>query len=893
MISNLWLKNKYFYSHKKIGITFYNLNEYNDFKILLSQNYSTFEITNQNIENLDITNLSHDQIIFINLNSLNDYILHKIEKLYELYYYLYFNNFLFCNYIENFSKLLSQSETYDLDIHFNLPIISKKLYLSQIITIIYNSTITKVEQYYLPNYLNIFLNFLEVNNYSFEFKYDKNYQLKITIGEKTYLINFERFKLKNQNNIFQLTPENIHTIINNTISLEQFLNFGNKTINIPRDLDERQNQAATIINGPVRVLAPAGAGKTKTLISRILNLIDNGIHPSEILVLAFNKKAADEIRERLSKYNIQSKNTLWNECVCVKTFHALGYEIIRDTLNWKLDLDNSTTVQKSIITKALLNSNNIPAYKINSYVENFIQIVEEIHSKLKQFNPDETIKVNNHVFSLTKFFEKYNELQESLKYFSFEDMVYLSCKILIQNKEYREKLQNKFTYIFVDEFQDLNDSQFFLLSILSKPSDNIFVVGDDDQMIYSWRYANLEYILDFKKFYPISNTVILNTNYRCAKIIVDYANRLITKNEKRIEKNILPFHNSEDGNLITIFSSSIWEQAKNITNKIIELKENLNLKWNDFSILYRYHAFAFPLSMYMKNLQIPHTNIDISLLLNTNPINDLKAYLTLILHPEYTLPKDFERILFRPLKYLSHNTIFNIKNFELFQEYISENPKDNKILKDFKDNIKKISHLVEQKKPTKEILKKLDELFGFKEFYTSQFKLLKADEAPDNIIFDVLVDLSESTPNIFDFYNFINNPQTQENDTNKSLSNDDEITFSTIHSTKGNEYKYVVIFNFIKDKFKNKEQLEEERRLSYVALTRAKNLAIISTNKENYSIFLPEILHNPKYYGLSHKQLKNQLLQLKLKNKISSSIDINKEISQIEEEIKIRELLNN
>lgn len=887
---NNYFDNFNFYSAKKFGFVFkdpalIDILENN----LKNHNFQLFKLKYDDT-NIDPSIFTQsDSAFLLNLKDISKFNENQYTSLFHLIYKLHFNNCLYYTFIDDFSKLNCLNEISNLSITQHLKKILGLYHLENSFQLIkdYNILFEENTSYLLPSPVITFINFLDVNSINYKFNFTNDYILEITLNNQTYYIDYVRYKKFINPSIIQFISSNLKTIQNSLVDLTSFLeNFNIEVENF--NLDVFQSQAANSLNGPIRVLAPAGAGKTKTLISRILNLLKNGIKPSEIVVLAFNKKAANEIIERLNSYNIQSSNSLWSKNICVKTFHSFGYEVIRDILNWPLDLENAHQNQRNLIKSTLRAVSDIPANKIDTYVENFVYEVNKIKSQIKQISPNNTVSISGHTFDLHKFYTKYEELVEAHKFYNFDDMIFLALKLLFKHNDYREKLKNKLTYYLVDEFQDLNDSQFNLLYLLAKPNDNIFVVGDDDQMIYSWRGAQLEYILHFEKYYPLNTTIILKYNYRCAKEIVISANRLIKCNKNRIDKDITPAEFAEVGLIDVHFSQSIWKQAIDVTNIIQKIKKENNLSWSDFAILFRYHAYAFPIAIYMDKNNIPHTNVNYNALLKSAPVSDILSYLTVIIYPEFANYKDFERILFRPLKYIKHSTIFSIKDINTFYNYKSDYENDNKNLNEFRNKIKGLQKLV-NKKNSKEILKLLNETFELKKFYSEQFKVLEVDEAPDTIIFDVLVDISEDFPDIKDFYEFLNKPNIEFE--NQSTSTQNSIIFTTIHSTKGNEYKNVILFNFVKEKYSTVDNKEEERRLAYVAITRGKQRTIISTNENNFSVFLEEIFKNPDYKGLNTLQLEKKLLELKTKKLFGLSDNLENTIKNIEKEILFRKQL--
>ncbi len=638
---------------------------------------------------------------------------------------------------------------------------------------------------------------------------------------------------------------------------------------IDKDLDESQKSPLNHIAGPCRVLAPAGSGKTKTLVNRISNLINQGIDESKILALAFNKKAADEMTKRLDERDIKVSKKIKQEGVAVKTFHSFGYEIINEYLKWRFVGERETLETRNLLRKAFTLFVDIPGYKINDAIDKMLEALRRAKMELVPIE-DVTVEIDDKIYPFQDIFYKYLELQRNNSFFNFDDMIYLTLRILLDNGIARKTLQNRFQYILVDEFQDLTEAQILLMQILSLPFNNLFIVGDDDQMIYGWRGAKTTHIINFPIRYRTSKDFTLSTNYRCTKKVVKHSTWLINYNKNRVPKDIKPRINAEQGELTIKISENIYEQAIEATEWIKSNQKTKKQNWKDFAILYRYHEYQYPIAMILDSYQIPHSPVNSFKLFLKNPGKDLYAYLTVLLHPEDAKKEDFERILKKPNKYFSNDLISNAIDWDSFielWEIPSEEWRRVKI-KDFIDKIVDIkSELKYSLNSPEKLVQEIFDVFSFKEYYKDEAKVVnEVEKAGDDIIIDVIISVSKLFKSTDDFYSqvykAINEPYESLNPFETKGNN--EVHLTTIHSTKGNEYPNVVYFNLSEaENNLSDSELEEERRVCYVGVTRAIKNILITTTQDKYSKYLLELIRNPLYKSVSNIQLNNLFSQAK------------------------------
>ena len=364
-------------------------------------------------------------------------------------------------------------------------------------------------------------------------------------------------------------------------------------------LDPHQDRAARHLEGPIRVLAPAGSGKTRTLTARITRMIAGGIPAERILALAFNTKAAEEMTNRLS--------TRAAEKVQTRTFHSIGYEIVREMGGWRYDSANEQRVSElaeSVVREHL----TLPTHpgERRRLIASALSVLAQGKSRLTPYREMAVIHGEDEQ-QLGETFREWVAAQRSQYLLSFTDMIYFALCGLAEDSALRRRWQSRFDFILVDEFQDLNAAQMLLLRILALPQNNLFVVGDDDQLIYAWRGAEERHILDFETLYPGAESVVLATNYRSGKRIVRHGRWLIEHNPERVEKDIRPSGSAELGQVEITLEETPDGQARAAVDWIRRIKDAESLEWSDFGLLFRINKDAKRLERALAAAGIPYT----------------------------------------------------------------------------------------------------------------------------------------------------------------------------------------------------------------------------------------------------------------------------------------------
>jgi DNA helicase-2/ATP-dependent DNA helicase PcrA len=635
---------------------------------------------------------------------------------------------------------------------------------------------------------------------------------------------------------------------------------------VDNDLDSSQQAAATSINGPIRVLAPAGSGKTKTLVNRILHMLNQGIPAEKILALAFNKKARDEMQDRLSRRGVEG--------IEVRTFHSLGYEIVREGLGWSFQGSSSKKTSKALMKSAILEHTELPPLRNKDPLDAFLAGLRRAKMELPAL-ATVTIEYGDRIYPLESIFYSYIKKQLDTNFLDFDDMIYLAIRVLMENNSMRSVYQFRFEYVLVDEFQDLNEAQLLLLQIIALPENNIFAVGDDDQMIYGFRGADVKHILQFDKRFPIASNHVLNTNYRSSQMIVRHSGWLINHNTDRIPKNIQPRKNAQLGKFEVSGHASLYEQADYAAKWLARHKQEHNLHWRDYAILYRSNAYQFPIGVMLDTLNIPHAPLSGQHLFQTTVGTDVYSYLKIILFPREASVTDFEQILKRPNKYFTNQLIAQARNWNAFRR-LADAPNlrtwEQEKLTDFIQRVEMASRQARASNiSSADFMKLLGTEFGLGDFYKDQSrKSDDLDQASDEVLFDVIIALAENFKTPLEFYQYMckslddsNGDEEnggEERVPKKRDHEENEVYLSTIHKAKGKEFQNVIYFNLSQAEHTSQKAqfVEEERRVAYVGATRAKDDLLITFSATKPSDFLAEISLDPKFKILTNEELKQK-----------------------------------
>lgn len=603
-------------------------------------------------------------------------------------------------------------------------------------------------------------------------------------------------------------------------------------------LNAAQKEAVTTTEGPVMVMAGAGSGKTKVLTTRIAYLISElGIPSSQILAVTFTNKAAREMKERIEKMLDIETKYMW-----VSTFHSFCTRLLRMEIEALDGYTRSFNIiddeDSNKIVKDLMKEEQIDEYKPKE--------IRNLISKNKNFTD---FKIDdphlNDIF--TTIDDKYNKYLKANNLLDFDDLIIKTIELFKKNPTILEKYQNKFQYVLVDEFQDTNTLQYNLMFMLSARYHNIFVVGDDFQSIYSFRGAKIENINRFRNNFLEHKLILLEENYRSTNQILELANSIIKHNPNQIKK--VMYTNNTDGQLPFYYhADSSYDEVMFVIDKIKELT-TAGDNYNDFAILYRANYITRNFEDMLIRYQIPYKIYGGLSFFARKEIKDMVAYLRVLVHPEDNF--SFRRIINEPkrkigptlLEKLAEQAQMNdISLFECIDIYNMSSGMGVAALKSFKDmmisikaqlnNIKLIDivDILLRETGYEEALKKDEDTYADRIGNIKEFKsvLKEADEFYDGDNIDklelLLSDLALKTDN-----------------DNDDIENDNCIRLSTYHQVKGLEFKNVFMVAMEEEIFPSMNcrepyEIEEERRVCYVGITRAKKKLYI-TNAESRFLF--------------------------------------------------------
>ena len=592
------------------------------------------------------------------------------------------------------------------------------------------------------------------------------------------------------------------------------------------DLNEQQMKAVKVVSGPSLILAGAGSGKTRVLTSKIAYLVSEcGISPSTILAITFTNKAAKEMKERVINYLGSIAYSIQ-----ISTFHSFGLLIIKENCNELgysdnftiLDSDDSLTVIKKIMKDL-----NIDQHCYNpKAIKNAISSSKNELIDSKMYEKFANNDFNNIVYEVYKKYDEKLKINNSL---DFDDLLLLPIKLFREKPNILEKYQDRYQYVLIDEYQDTNEAQYKLSRMISMKYNNICVVGDESQAIYSWRGANYKNILNFEKDYKNAEVILLEKNYRSTKTILNAANSVIKNNTERKDKNL--WTDNEEGDKIHYYKArDEKDEAKYVVNKIEELLKN-GVDKKDIAVLYRTNAQSRNVEEVLLERNIPYKVIGSFYFYNRKEIKDLIAYLKVIYNPNDDT--NLLRIINVPKRGIGLKTIeklTNEANDKLTSIYnVIE---DEKVLK-FKELIDYFIKVKENLSLT-ELVDEILDKSGMKEELESE-KDLESEVRLENLNeFKSITKSFEESIGIVSLEGFLNEISLV-SDVEEYKNNPDTITLMTVHSAKGLEFNDVFIIGMEEgifphcNSFFEQNGVEEERRLCYVALTRAKkNLWIVS-----------------------------------------------------------------
>ena len=592
-------------------------------------------------------------------------------------------------------------------------------------------------------------------------------------------------------------------------------------------LNKEQLMAVKHIDGPMLVLAGAGSGKTRVLTNRIAYLIENGVRIENILAITFTNKAAKEMKDRVMKLiGMDAKS------IQISTFHSLGLRIIKENyarLGYKsnfviLDSDDTLTVVKKIMKDLNLNPKFYNARDIRNKISS---------AKNEMMGPQEYAKVEFDR-NIIAVYESYNNKLLINNSVDFDDLLILPIKLFRMYPDVLKYYQDKYKYVLIDEYQDTNEAQYIFTKMLCNNHKNIFVVGDNDQAIYAFRGANYKNILNFEKDYPNAKVILLEENYRSTQNILDAANSVIKHNKMRKDKNL--WCNNDIGSKVKyIKTDSDKEECEYVSNKIKELHDS-GISYEDMAILYRTNAQSRLIEEEMLKNGIPYRIVGSFYFYNRKEIKDLLCYLRLINNHDDDV--SLLRVINTPKRGIGDKTIEALTNkANLNKTSLFEAIDGGKELA-FKNLILKMEQECENITLTDMVELVLKES-GLREELVNE-KSLEAEIRLENLEeFKSITKGYEEEYGVISLTDFLNEVSLV-SDISEHQDSNNKVSLMTIHAVKGLEFDNVFIVGMEEGIFPHYNSInegtlaaiEEERRLCYVAITRAKkNLWMLNARK--------------------------------------------------------------
>jgi len=605
-------------------------------------------------------------------------------------------------------------------------------------------------------------------------------------------------------------------------------------------LNPEQKDAVLHTEGPLLILAGAGSGKTRVLTHRIAYMIEeNGVNPWNILAITFTNKAAKEMRARVGDL-IGSTKDMW---IC--TFHAACARILRKDIERLSDYKKNFVIfdtkdQEAVVKECLkelnLNEKNFPFKSVSATISNAKNMLEDPARFAQKSMQDIRLRKMSDIYTLyQKKLKKNNALD-------FDDILFKTVELLANNPDILEYYQNKFKYILIDEYQDTNYCQYKLVSFLARKHKNLCVVGDDDQSIYSWRGADIGNILNFEKDFPSAKVIKLEQNYRSTQTILDAANAVIKNNFGRKSKKLWT-ENEVGGSILFYNALDEWGEANFIASEIKRMEVTNGKKLNEFSVLYRTNAQSRVIEEAFMSSGIPYKIIGGFKFYDRKEVKDVIGYLRLIQNPYEDI--SLKRVINIPKRGIGNTSLAAIENyarasndslFGALMEVDSISGLSKKAVSNIKEFVKLISGLMaaaEVKMPS-EVLRELLDKSGYIDSLQKEGdedSLTRVENIRE--LLSATMDFEGKNPEA-NLQQFLEQMALMSDLDN--LENEVEaVVLMTLHSAKGLEYPVVFMSGMEEGVFPSsrsyfeEHQMEEERRLMYVGITRARECLYLTS----------------------------------------------------------------
>ncbi len=621
---------------------------------------------------------------------------------------------------------------------------------------------------------------------------------------------------------------------------------------ILKGLNDKQYEAVVNTEGPCLVIAGAGSGKTKVLTHKIAYLMgEKNILPWNILAITFTNKAAKEMKERIELLVGDAAKDMW-----VGTFHSICVRILRKFID-RVGFDSSFIIFDSSDQKTMIKQ-ILKDLQLDDKIFTDRSVMSEIsNAKNEMLEPDIYAVKAHGDFRKEKIAEVYERYQKRLKEnnaIDFDDIINYTIKILIENPDVLQYYSNKFEYVLVDEYQDTNKSQFTLVTMLASKHGNITAVGDNDQGIYSFRGADISNILNFEKDFPGTKIIKLEQNYRCTGNILKVANAVIKNNEVKYDKKL--WTENDVGNLPKVFSAdNEYDEGKYIAEQIEHLIREEKYKYSDFAVLYRMNTQSRAIEEILRREDIPYKIVGGLKFYERKEIKDIISYLRLVQNPADNL--SLNRVINEPKRGIGKTSLDKIaqiseeNNISMYQ--VIKNAEIyglNRVYLNSREFIDCMESIIAKKDELtiSELVKKILKDTGYTRALENE-NTIEAENRIANLeeFLNVAVEFEEESADngLSDFLEGI----TLSSDLDNMEEAEESVTLMTLHSAKGLEFPVVFLVGMEEGIFPGyksigeQKELEEERRLCYVGVTRAKENLFLTNSKQRTTF--GSTTHNP------------------------------------------------
>lgn len=618
---------------------------------------------------------------------------------------------------------------------------------------------------------------------------------------------------------------------------------GKKMNPLLTSMNDRQAEAVQTTEGPLLIMAGAGSGKTRVLTHRIAYLIDEKlVNPWNILAITFTNKAAREMKERAFSLNPATEDCL------IATFHSMCVRILRreaDHIGYNRNFTIVDPGEQRTLMKRILKTLNLDPKKWNE--RTILGTISNAKNDLIDEVAYAALAGDMYTEIVAKCYEMYQKELRQSEAMDFDDLIMLTLRLFDKNPDVLTYYQQRYQYIHVDEYQDTNHAQYQLVKLLASRFKNICVVGDADQSIYGWRGADMQNILDFEKDYPEAKVVLLEENYRSTKTILQAANDVIKNNRNRRPKNLWT-QNADGEDIVYYRANDEQDEALFVAKTIDELSSTSDYVYRDFAVLYRTNAQSRNIEEALLKANIPYTMVGGTKFYSRKEIRDVISYLNLIANTSDNI--SFERVVNEPKRGVGPGTVEKIRNFAAGQEMSLLDASSQIMLSlvkgkaaqavfDFANLILNLREQLDELTVT-ELVELVLERTGYTEQLVAQ-ATLESQARIENIeeFLSVTKNFDEDSENDteetgLDRLSRFLNDLALIADTDDGDQESSEVTLMTLHAAKGLEFPVVFIIGMEENVFplsraaEDEDELEEERRLAYVGITRAEKVLFLT-----------------------------------------------------------------